>query len=521
MGVSGANFPDQVRHPFNYCPRDALSVLMMSTPFCSVEVKKAVNDIILTFQHDDIMKRSFTCYLTLLYPSLNTLFNRGIGTAEDTIFNLSVQASAPPLVYTSDSVVDLLSSDTTGPVCEQLTALGAQNPIHITRVLTSSLLRALADIGCVRARVNDHFLRHSALVHRRLWHVFKDLEYVTESFVCAVRVLAGRRDPKAMDDWIQLCVLLQEVDRHQRRQGLHVEYESDSWEVATNLLLDLESVSTTLIGAALLPALDKLDIPAVGGREGNSARSLRVMLSDLRLEAAEKMLLKGLEALVHWYQGLDEKRKGVLVAPLDCAICGHSAYLPGERVFRVSREAVSIHIPVHRMIAKVVLFSAMGNVPKATMFTEFVRSNPECVTILVDFPIRCLVFAAQIRLGMWRRNGITVENIGHNYSRMPVCRTLQDADIVALQWGIYCNSFCFSENNNLNSIFALLLRRFEVLGLLSKSIPEFEGLCASVGKPGSQQALAALENSGGLLAELFRLLIIVVTYVPTPLYTSV
>ena len=99
MGVSGANFPDQVRHPFNYCPRDALSVLMMSTPFCSVEVKKAVNDIILTFQHDDIMKRSFTCYLTLLYPSLNTLFNRGIGTAEDTIFNLSVQASAPPLVW--------------------------------------------------------------------------------------------------------------------------------------------------------------------------------------------------------------------------------------------------------------------------------------------------------------------------------------------------------------------------------------------------------------------------------------
>ena len=101
-------------------------------------------------------------------------------------------------VYTSDSVVDLLSSDSTGPVCEQLTALGAQNPIHITRVLTSSLLRALADIGCVRARVNDHFLRHSALVHRRLWHVFKDLEYVTESFVCAVRVLAGRRDPKAV-----------------------------------------------------------------------------------------------------------------------------------------------------------------------------------------------------------------------------------------------------------------------------------------------------------------------------------
>ena len=356
-----------------------------------------------------------------------------------------------------------------------------------------------------------------------------------------------------MDDWIQLCVLLQEVDRwerhiftslkyfnlqnfrlcprlpvtvfylarHQRRQGLHVEYESDSWEVATNLLLDLESVSTTLIGAALLPALDKLDIPTVGDREGNSARSLRVMLSDLRLEAAEKMLLKGLEALVYWYQGLDEKRKGVLIAPPDCVICGYSAYLPGERVFRVSREAVSIHIPVHRMIAKVVLFSAMGNVPKATMFTEYVRSNPECVTILVDFPVRCLVFAAQIRLGMWRRNGITVENIGHNYSRMPVCRTLQDADIVALQWGIYCNSFCFSENNNLNSIFALLLRRFEVLGLLSKSIPEFEGLCASVGKPGSQQALAAVEYSGGLLAELFRLLIIVVTYVPTPLYTSV
>ena len=96
-------------------------------------------------------------------------------------------------VFTADSVVQMMSSE------------GAANrpfrephPISITKMLTSTLLSSLYGFGCVPGRANDDFLDTPAVHHRRMWHVCRDLEYVTESYGSVVAVLAGERDRGAV-----------------------------------------------------------------------------------------------------------------------------------------------------------------------------------------------------------------------------------------------------------------------------------------------------------------------------------
>ena len=96
-------------------------------------------------------------------------------------------------VFTADSVVQMMSSEgiASRPYREQ-------NPIFITKMLTSTLLCSLFDFGCIPGRSNDEFLDSPEVHHRRMWHVCRDLEYVTESYTSVVKILAGERDVGAV-----------------------------------------------------------------------------------------------------------------------------------------------------------------------------------------------------------------------------------------------------------------------------------------------------------------------------------
>ena len=51
----------------------------------------------------------------------------------------------------------------------------------------------------------------------------------------------------------------------------------------------------------------------------------------------------------------------------------------------------------------------------------------------IEYPLRCLIFNSQVICGMWRRNGSSAINLSYNYNRSPLCRTMRDMDILALQ----------------------------------------------------------------------------------------
>jgi ATP-dependent Clp protease adapter protein ClpS len=91
--------------PFNVCPKNALAVLIMSSPYLNPVLCKVLNDLVIVYQQDQMFKKSFSQIITLLYPALYGLYFRSVGLVKDTIFSTTVQ------VYTADSIVTMMSSE--------------------------------------------------------------------------------------------------------------------------------------------------------------------------------------------------------------------------------------------------------------------------------------------------------------------------------------------------------------------------------------------------------------------------
>jgi hypothetical protein len=183
---------DRFVFPFDYCHRNSLAVVIMSTPFLPPALKKAVNDMLIVYQQDILFKNSFSQVLTILYPALCTLFCRSIGTSENNIFSTTVQ------LYTADSVVTMMSSDGVAmrplPEGEGWGESGSE-PVFITKMLTSTLLAILSDTGLVADRANDDFVSHHTVRTRRYSHLCRDIEYIADNCAGALRLLSGDRDP--------------------------------------------------------------------------------------------------------------------------------------------------------------------------------------------------------------------------------------------------------------------------------------------------------------------------------------
>ena len=54
--------------------------------------------------------------------------------------------------------------------------------------------------------------------------------------------------------------------------------------------------------------------------------------------------------------------------------------------------------------------------------------------------MKVLSRAAQIRAGVWRRNGPGMSDQVLNYSEPPFCRPLADADMLLLQFALICHT---------------------------------------------------------------------------------
>jgi hypothetical protein len=57
------------------------------------------------------------------------------------------------------------------------------------------------------------------------------------------------------------------------------------------------------------------------------------------------------------------------------------------------------------------------------------------VTSIVDAPLQVLELCSEIKCGMWRRNGLSMQEQVMNYAEVPLCKLSRDLDVVALQFG--------------------------------------------------------------------------------------
>lgn len=68
------------------------------------------------------------------------------------------------------------------------------------------------------------------------------------------------------------------------------------------------------------------------------------------------------------------------------------------------------------------------------------RMNALLFRGLMEFPLNVLAKSAQIRSGIWRRNGHAMADQVLNYAEPPFCRPLADADMLLLQFALICHT---------------------------------------------------------------------------------
>lgn len=469
---------------------NCLGLFTLCSPFLPKSLQKNLcESLIVTYQHDAIFKTAYGQILTLLFPSLHALYMRTIGTEKDSIFNTTVQ------MYTADSVVHCMSSKGVGQ--RYFSEGTAPVPVHITSMLVRCLIAALIDIKCLakHSKVSPAavaagsvagptmtLLESHVLANRKLWKLFRSIEYTTTNPGFTAQVLGEQIDPTTVTDWLRACSIVQCLYKIKRLTTTHVAQETEHWQVAMNLILEMDSVSGHMIGNALFTTPSRVLHSSI-----HNAELSREHLGAVAATAFERSL----DAVFVYFARTenDTVRMGsVTTKPI---FNQHIVTYPAYLIMEVSSGYVSINIPLHRFAGKVVHFAANSGLDLSPLVTHC-RSNPIATLALLDYPLQCLSFISQVYCDMWRRNGSSVANMAYNYQRVPLCRSLRDIDIAAVQMaGVGLGG---------DVLIALSMTRFEVMFPFPQPNIRQNG-----------------EHNGPMLGELLRLFIHIVSYVPVVL----
>jgi hypothetical protein len=203
--------------------------------------------------------------------------------------------------------------------------------------------------------------------------------------------------------------------------------------VAANLLLECEGLTDTFTNKALLFSKDSSKAEAV-------CRSTVLAMDKL-------------------YQSF-VARDGVTVCRDEVTTLGISVVLPCRVVQDpVSRQAnVSIFLPLHHFVTKTFSAAAHAGLDLSMAFNSIQASDASTAFALLDAPLTALVWAAQVGVGMWRRNGDAAASLAFNYSRPVLSRSFRDADLLAVQLSVF--------GLGGDVVLAVILERFEVRELL-------------------------------------------------------
>lgn len=466
---------------------NALSMLILGSPYLPKVLQVDLSEsLVVTYQHDVYFKYAYSQLLTLYFPCLYGLYMRGIGTENESIFNTTVQ------VYTADSVVDVMSSLSTDKRYFNENEAG-HSPVHITSLLIQSLIACFVDLKCAPRSLQfsqgvcfsnellcDHqnkFLEHHSIMNRRFWKLIRCIEYVTTTSTIAVQTLAGERDPSSVGDWLHACTMLQQLYLTKRETVSHVSQETNHWQVAMNLMLEVDGISSHWLGNALF-STPSLHISENSPYLKNSYLENAAITAFVQCFGFIKSYLETAE-----FGNLFTNREVVHT------VLGFDVRLPCLFNACISTGYTSISIPLHRFAGKLIYFACCSGL-NVTSIIEHCKNDLVGSFALMEYPLQVMSFVAQGVCDMWRRNGISVVNMVYNYERAPLCCALRDVDLVALQTGIIALGG--------DASLTMLKTRFEVDFSLNNNDP-------------------LIEYKGDLLAQMLRLIILCVTQTPVVL----
>ncbi|KAJ5513166.1 Zinc finger RING/FYVE/PHD-type [Penicillium fimorum] len=257
-----------------------------------------------------------------------------------------------------------------------------------------------------------------SVTNRRLYHFFLDLRYLLQSEYVQHRV---RTEEQYLPQFLDLVKLSQGICPNVRAVGEHVEYETDAWISASILMREINRLCRQFCESFRDPEIDNGDY---------LLRAIETTTTTTILHSA------GLERKRFDQAEIKDEVRFKLLPPFDFEV-GASGQVPCHRVveFVVERGSISFHHALHYTLSwliecgrnissetmRDVLFDA-ANTARSEIHAAktanpskvddvLLTLGPEDLLLtMFDYPLRVCAWLAQMKAGMWVRNGLSLRH---------------------------------------------------------------------------------------------------------------
>ncbi|KAG7367370.1 zinc-finger domain containing protein [Nitzschia inconspicua] len=405
----------------------------------SSSVTKYWHSLLLTLLAVPTFKSHLAAAYCDTYQVVTAEYARGMGVLERSGYALSVQ-----FLNRVTYVVDLVQRrDLLGKLGASLlqTLEVAAGPATTRSTMTVGTVTRTVDItdspNDGRRRLDPN---HFVLTHRRYSPCISDLKCVLN--VKGMPRLFASMSSSFLKDWIASLALGQMMDPQTWRdwsQG-HVELEVRGWVGAFNASISLGSLFERLL------SWDDADPSPIPDENSPLTKNLLscVDLTNYVLTSGvmewQNLELASNEA-PSFSTAVEACRRSSVSLPFSTTSV-KSGSVHAFRAIPISQVTpFSFHLPLHRFVAACLREACLRDTGIDDLLTLLSRNLSDDTKDglflgLMEFPLLVLSRAAQIRAGLWRRNGNGLNDQVLNYAEPPFCRAMRDADLLLVQFAI-------------------------------------------------------------------------------------
>uniref|UniRef100_A0A671QU40 E3 ubiquitin-protein ligase n=1 Tax=Sinocyclocheilus anshuiensis TaxID=1608454 RepID=A0A671QU40_9TELE len=369
-----------------------ISQLMLHDAKLYKGARKVVHELIFSsLLMDTEYKRQFAMKFTELYKQLQEDF-----ICDDHQRNISVTALSVQIF-------------TVPTLARQLIEEGSVIKVIIDTVM--DMMREHLD-----SNQRFHFQGHNPDKFFRVQVIFHDLRYILISKPSVWTETLREKFLEGLRVFLRFLCCMQGMEEVKRQLGQHVEVEPE-WEAGFSLQMQL--------------------------------RHILAMFQDW-CSSDERVLLLAFQECHRALMSCTNQP--FCSEPTDSYMCKQILH---ARLYKVSQEPVSIHLPISRLLAGLYVLLSLW-VTGVYLYAFQVQLN---FTELAEQPLRCVVLAAQVCADMWRRNGLSLVSQVYYYQDLKCRDEMFDKDIIMLQIA--------ASKMDPNHFLMLVLLRFELFDIFN------------------------------------------------------
>ena len=393
---------------------EKLTLIFKHDPMLSKSIVSGAHGLFLALMADQSFKMTVAKAYADAFLSFSYMYGLGIGTNEFSVFGISVQF--------------LNRSTFVNEIVEKHTFLSS---------ISYSLRVMLESIG--------DSMNHFVLQNRRYNPLLGDLKIILSLPEISRHFVSH----SCFEELMSVMKRFQHMDKQSRQLHAHIEIESRDWMHAFNLYLGLTSLFDYFVNWFI-----------------------SCETSDTGLFSVDEFLELITNSLLDWQAAVVPTANFIVRSCIPILITEKTGIGVMEEIpsnihtflLHDRPRDFSFHIFLHRLLSTAIREISKHSMHNSSLtFLQSLLSDSIDISLVIDFPLLDIIWASEIKIGMWRRNGQMIKDQLLNYADPPFCRSFRDLDLMLIQF--------MSTVTHSNYLLNHILNRFQLVDYLQSIEP--------------------------------------------------